>query len=73
MSANIYIDSKRSTIFVEGSVTGVAVLLGTAAAQILEGYFPGDKDRQMAWLSAISYAAMQAIFGSDKEDTTHED
>ena len=73
MNASIYIDSKSSTIRVEGSVSDMAVLLGTAAAQILEGYFPGDKDQQAAWISGISYAAMQAILDSDKEDATNED
>lgn len=72
MNANIYIDSKKSVIRVEGPVLDVAASLGTAIAQILEGYFPGDVERQLAWVSGISYASMKELSGLNEEDTHDE-
>jgi len=72
MNASIYIDSKKSTIRVEGPIAGTAVELGTAIAQILEGYFPGDPEKQLAWISEISYAAMSSIYNAEQEGTNNE-
>ena len=72
MNASIYIDSKKSTIRVEGPIAETAVQLGTAIAQILEGYFPREPEKQLAWISGISYAAMSSIYNAEQEVFTHE-
>ncbi len=73
MNASIYIDSKKSTIRIEGPVSDVAALLGTAIAQILAGYFPGDAEKQLAWVSGISYATVKELSELNEEGSRDED
>lgn len=40
-------------------------LLVDAIAQILEGYFPHNFEKQMAWVSGLLYGTIRAL---DKED-----
>ena len=65
MKAKLYIDSEYSTIRIEGGTTEVLNLLVDAIAQILEGYFPHNFEKQMAWVSGLLYGTIRAL---DKED-----
>lgn len=65
MKAKLYIDSEESTIRIEGGTTEVLNLLVDAIAQILEGYFPHNFEKQMAWVSGLLYGTIRAL---DKED-----
>lgn len=65
MKAKLYIDSEDSTIRIEGGTTEVLNLLVDAIAQILEGYFPHNFEKQMAWVSGLLYGTIRAL---DKED-----
>lgn len=65
MKAKLYIDSEDSTIKIEGGTNEVLNLLVDAIAQILEGYFPHNFEKQMAWVSGLLYGTIRAL---DKED-----
>lgn len=65
MKAKLYINSEKSTIKVEGGTGDVLHLLVDAIAQILEGYFPHNFEKQMAWVSGLLYGTIRAL---DKED-----
>lgn len=65
MKAKLYIDSEDSTIRIEGGTNEVLNLLVDAIAQILEGYFPHNFEKQMAWVSGLLYGTIRAL---DKED-----
>lgn len=65
MKAKLYIDSEESTIRLEGGVNEVLSLLVDAIAHILEGYFPHNFDKQMAWAAGLLYGTIRAL---DKED-----
>ena len=65
MKAKLYINSEESIIRIEGGTNEVLNLLVDAIAQILEGYFPHNFEKQMAWVSGLLYGTIRAL---DKED-----
>lgn len=65
MKAKLYINSEESTIRIEGGTSEVLNLLVDAIAQILEGYFPHNFEKQMALVSGLLYGTIRAL---DKED-----
>lgn len=65
MKAKLYINSEESTIKIEGGTSEVMKLLMDAIVQILEGYFPHNFEKQMAWVSALLYGTIRTL---DKED-----
>lgn len=65
MKAKLYINSEESTIKIEGGTSEVMKLLMDAIVQILEGYFPNNFEKQMAWVSALLYGTIHTL---DKED-----
>ena len=68
MKAKLYINSEESTIVVEGSVSDVLHILVCATAQILEGFFPHNLERQMAWLSALLYRTIRELNKEDDDE-----
>ena len=65
MKAKLYINSEESIIRIEGGTNEVLNLLVDAIAQILEGYFRHNFEKQMAWVSGLLYGTIRAL---DKED-----
>ena len=65
MKAKLYINSEESIIRIEGGTNEVLNLLVDAIAQVLEGYFPHNFEKQMAWVSGLLYGTIRAL---DKED-----
>lgn len=68
MKAKLYINSEESTIRIEGGTTEVLNLLVDAIAQILEGYFPDDFERQMCWASGLLYNTIRALKEEDDDE-----
>ena len=68
MKAKLYINSEESTIRIEGGTTEVLNLLVDAIAQILEGYFPDDFERQMGWASGLLYNTIRALKEEDDDE-----
>lgn len=61
MKAKLYINSEESTIKIEGGTSEVMKLLMDAIVQILEGYFPHNFEKQMAWVSALLYGTIRTL------------
>ena len=59
MKAKLYINSEESTIRIEGGPNEVLFLLVDAIAQILEGFFPHNFEKQMAWVSGLLFGTIR--------------
>lgn len=68
MKAKLYIDSEESTIKVEGGPSDVLHLLVCAIAQILEGYFPHNFNKQMAWAAGLLYGTIRELNKEDNDE-----
>lgn len=68
MKAKLYIDSEKSIIKVEGDPSEALHLLVCAIAQTLEGLFPHDFEKRMAWVSALFYRTVRELNKGDKDN-----
>lgn len=68
MKAKLYINSEESTIKIEGGISEVIELLMDAIVQILEGYFPHNFKKQMAWVSALLYGTIRTLDEDDNDE-----
>ena len=68
MKAKLYIDSEESTIRIEGGTNDVMKLLADAIAQILEGYFPHNFEKQLAWVSGLLFDTIRTLIKEDDDE-----
>ena len=68
MKAKLYIDSEESTIKIEGGTSEVMKLLADAIAQILEGYFPHNFEKQLAWVSGLLFDTIRTLIKEDDDE-----
>lgn len=68
MKAKLYINSEESTIRIEGGPSDVMKLLADAIAQILEGYFPHNFEKQLAWVSGLLFDTIRTLIKEDDDE-----
>ena len=68
MKAKLYINSEESTIRIEGGTSDVMKLLADAIAQILEGYFPHNFEKQLAWVSRLLFDTIRTLIKEDDDE-----
>lgn len=68
MKAKLYIDSEKSIIKVEGDPSEALHLLVCAIAQTLEGLFPHDFEKQMAFGAALLYRTVRELNKGNEEN-----
>lgn len=68
MKAKLYINSEESTIRIEGGTNDVMKLLADAIAQILEGYFPHNFEKQLAWVSGLLFDTIRNLIKEDDDE-----
>jgi hypothetical protein len=68
MKAKLYINSEESIIKVEGNPSEALHLLVCAIAQTLEGLFPHNFEKQMAFGAALLYRTVRELNKENKED-----
>lgn len=68
MKAKLYINSEESTIKIEGCTNEVMRLLADAIAQILEGYFPHNFEKQLAWVSGLLFDTIRTLIKEDDDE-----
>nr|DAG63987.1 MAG TPA: hypothetical protein [Bacteriophage sp.] len=68
MKAKLYINSEESTIRIEGGTSDVMKLLADAIAQILEGYFPHNFEKQLAWVSGLLFDTIRTLIKEDDDE-----
>lgn len=68
MKAKLYINSEESTIKIEGGTSEVMELLADAIAQILEGYFPHNFEKQLAWVSGLLFDTIRTLIKEDDDE-----
>lgn len=68
MKAKLYINSEESTIRIEGGTNDVMKLLADAIAQILEGYFPHNFEKQLAWVSGLLFDTIRTLIKEDDDE-----
>jgi hypothetical protein len=68
MKAKLYINSEESTIKIEGGTSEVMKLLADAIAQILEGYFPHNFEKQLTWVSGLLFDTIRTLIKEDDDE-----